>query len=386
MFALETPSEYRDREQTYFKHLVLKHYLRSWSQKLSSISQRGHAVRLWYVDCFAGPWESRTQDRGDTSVAIGLSALQEALDTWAESSGRVEAGAVFVEADPTSARALRAYVDGASQGRVVPHVFDGRFEDRVADIASLIGADAAFVFVDPTGWKGAGMANIAPLVTSPFRDVMVNVMFHHINRWKYDPRDFLRSQMREFFGLGDSDLPPDLDEEGLMALYRGQLAQWGHLDHVGDLAVPHPTIDRTFFRLVAGGHHPEVLRLFRAIEEKVVGRDAGVVREKIKARARVARTGQAELDLGVAAMDVRYRRMRDRDITHAMRIVRERVTAEGPLPFRAIWPGILADHHVTHKSLADAVRAEVTGGKLSVIGMGEKERSIKDEHVIGPPA
>jgi len=382
---MDLPAEYRDREQTYFKHLVLKHYLRSWSQKLSSISQRGHAVRLWYVDCFAGPWESRAQDRGDTSVAIGLRALEEALETRAESAGRVEAGAIFVEADPTAARALRAYVDGASKARVVPHVLDGRFEDRVADIASLIGADAAFVFVDPTGWKGAEMPNIAPLVNRPFRDVMVNVMFHHINRWKYDPREFLRSQMREFFGLGDSDLPPDLDEEGLMALYRGQLAQWGRLRHVADLAVPHPTIDRTFFRLVVGGHHPEVLRLFRAIEEKVVGRDAGAVREKIKSRARVERTGQSELDLGVPAMDVRYQRMRDRDIADAIRVVRDRITAEGPLRFGAIWPDVLADHHLTHKSLADAVHAQVKAGSLSVSGMGEKERSIKDEHVLGPP-
>ena len=68
---MDLPAEYLDREQTFFKHQVLRHYLRSWSQKLASVSRTGRAVHLWYVDCFAGPWESRTDDRSDTSVAIG---------------------------------------------------------------------------------------------------------------------------------------------------------------------------------------------------------------------------------------------------------------------------------------------------------------------------
>jgi three-Cys-motif partner protein len=81
---MDVPAEHQDgREQTFFKHAVLRQYLRSWSQKLGSISQTGRRVRLWYVDCFAGPWESKAEDRADTSVSIGLNALEEALSTWA---------------------------------------------------------------------------------------------------------------------------------------------------------------------------------------------------------------------------------------------------------------------------------------------------------------
>lgn len=379
---MDLPAEYRDREQTFFKHQVLRSYLRSWSQKMAGISRGGRSVRLWYVDCFAGPWESRTIDRVDTSVAIGLGALEEALATHGASAGGVEAGAVFVEADPTSARTLRDFLNERPNRGVTHHVLDGQFGERVPQITSLIGPDAAFVFVDPTGWKGAGMDHIAPLVAHPHRDVMVNVMFHHLNRWKDDPRAFLRRQMREFFGLADADLPAGLDEAELMALYRHQLASRANLEYVGDLAVPHPSIDRTFFRLVVGGRHPEVLHLFRDVEEKVVGRDAGELRQKAKARVREERTRTLELPLGgVSPIDIRYRRMRDEDLAAAMAAVRVRLERNGALPFGQLWPRLLGDYHITRKQLADAILGEVKAGRLAV-SLADRERTIKDDHVI----
>jgi three-Cys-motif partner protein len=384
---MDVPEEYRDREQTWFKHHVLQHYLRSWSQKLASLSQRGQRIRLWYVDCFSGPWKSQDEKHADTSVAIGLNALEEALARWTGGSGQVEAGAIFVEAKVRSAKALETFVNGRENRGVQPKVLQGTFEERVAEIQTIIGDDPAFIFVDPTGWKGAGMGNIAPLVAHRFRDVMVNVMFHHINRWKDDPRDFLRQQMRELFGLGDSDLPAHLTEEALMSLYRKQLATQTKLPYVADLAVPHPTVDRTFFRLVVGGHHPEVLNLFRDIEEKVVGRDAGVVRDIAKSRARQKRSGQTEISYGIIpTIDVRYQRMRDEDLVKAIDIIRDRVSKRGPVKFGEIWPAILADHHVTRRVLGDAILKEVAKARLSIVGMQPGERSLKNEHAIGPPA
>lgn len=227
------------------------------------------------------------------------------------------------------------------------------------------------------------MDHIAPLVAHPRRDVMVNVMFHHLNRWKDDPRTFLRRQMREFFGLADADLPAGLDEAQLMALYRHQLASRANLEYVGDLAVPHPRIDRTFFRLVVGGHHPEVLHLFRDIEEKVVGRDAGELRQKVKARVREERTRTLELPLGgVSPIDIRYRKMRDEDLTIAMMAVRAPLEKDGPLPFRQLWPSLLGEYHLTRKHLADAILGEAKAGRLTV-SLTDRERTIKDDHVIG---
>jgi three-Cys-motif partner protein len=384
---MDVPAEYQDgREQTFFKHEVLRNYLRAWSQKLGSVSQTGRRVRLWYVDCFAGPWSSRTEDHADTSVAIGMNALEEALSTWSDAPTKVEAGAIFVEANPTSATRLTEFLSGRPHKGVAWKVLVGAFGSQVAAIQGMIGDDAAFLFVDPTGWKGAGMQFVAPLAAGRWRDVLVNVMFHHINRWKDDPREFLRNQMRDLFGLGDADLPSGLGEEQLMALYRSQLKDRAKLGFVADLAVPHPTIDRTFFRLVVGGHHAEVVRLFRQVEEKVVGRDAGSVRDKAKSRVRESRTGQTELLLGAPGIDVRYRNMRDRDLAAALPTLRARIAAEGPLPFGQIWPPILEENHVTRKHLADAILDEATAGRLVVQGFLARERTIKDTHLIAVPA
>lgn len=382
---MDLPTEYQGgREQTWLKHQVLRHYLRAWSQKLASVGRHGCRIRLWYIDCFAGIWESYAHDRTDTSVAIGMTALEEALANWSGGSTQVEAGAIFVEKNAAAATRLREFLTSRPNRGVISVVLEGEFGSQVDAIRDRIGDDAAFLFVDPTGWKGAAMRYIAPLAKGRFRDVLVNVMFHHINRWKDDPRGFLREQMRDMFGLVDTDLPPDLSEEELMALYRGRLKARANLEFAADLAVPHPTVDRTFFRLVVGGHAAEVVRLFRDVEERVVGKDAGPVRQTAKVRAHESRTGQTDLmsRFGVVpAIDVRYRRMRDADLGRAMEVLRGRI-AEHPQTFGSLWPALLEDHHMTRKHLADAVADEVKAGRMTVSGQKPTERSIKDHHMI----
>ena len=95
-------------------------------------------------------------------------------------------------------------------------------------------------------------------------------MFDHINRFKDDPRQFLREQMREFFGLEDRDMPAALGEGDLFALYRRQLKAQCGVEYAADLAIPHPTVERTKFPLVVGGNSPAVLQVVRDAEWKVI--------------------------------------------------------------------------------------------------------------------
>src|SRR5688572_24597043 len=87
----EMPASYEGREQTWLKHRVLKLYLEGWAHKIGSFARR-----LWYVDAFAGPWQSGDTERRDTSIAIGLAALNEAAATWS-SKARIDLHAIFVE-------------------------------------------------------------------------------------------------------------------------------------------------------------------------------------------------------------------------------------------------------------------------------------------------
>src|SRR5262245_54316673 len=118
----DLPAEYRGREQTWLKHEVLKGYLQAWAQKLGSIPSR--PVHLWYVDCFSGPWESANSERADTSVAIGLRALNQAAQTWAASKRVIMLHAVFVEKDPAAFAELQSFAAHAA-GAVDVHCLPG---------------------------------------------------------------------------------------------------------------------------------------------------------------------------------------------------------------------------------------------------------------------
>ena len=57
----------------------------------------GSGIRLCYVDGFAGPWKSKNGNLEDSSIAIGLRALEAAAKTWSERGANVNVEAAFVE-------------------------------------------------------------------------------------------------------------------------------------------------------------------------------------------------------------------------------------------------------------------------------------------------
>lgn len=347
------PKEYAGREQSYLKHRILDGYLQAWAQKHASNSRYG-PVRLVYVDCFAGPWQSQTQKLEDTSVHIGLTALEIATRTW--KSGTT-AKALFVEKDDEAYARLQKHL-GTYRGPVETLALHGEFGSQIEIINKHIGSSPAFLFVDPTGWKGVAMNYIAPLARPPKRDVLINVMFNHIRRFKDDPREFLRSQMREFFGLRDRDIPEGLDEDELLALYRRQLKQAAHLPYAANLAIPHPDQDRTWFHLVVGGHHHEVVRLFRSIESKVCGREA----EQVRSSARSRRTSQSEMLFG---QDATFDGRHEASEKHVREWLRSKAPAWNST-FLDVWTELLQENHLTRTELARLVLEEVDEGRIEL--------------------
>ena len=93
---MQVPDEYRGREQSFLKHRVLDEYLLGWGHKLGSVAKR-RRVRLCYVDGFAGPWKSKSDNLDDTSIAIGLRALETAAKTWRDRGAQIDVEAAFVE-------------------------------------------------------------------------------------------------------------------------------------------------------------------------------------------------------------------------------------------------------------------------------------------------
>jgi three-Cys-motif partner protein len=372
--------EYEGREQTYLKHRVLEEYLRPWAHKLGSFA-RFKPTKLWYVDCFAGPWKSADDELKDTSVAIGLAELRNAANTWREQGGhKVDLGAIFVEKNEKSFAALSKYLETHSQGIDVVAI-PGEFGAAVDQINKLIGSEPAFLFVDPTGWKGAAMNYIAPLAAGPKRDVLINVMFNDLNRFKDDRRAFLRTQIAEFFGLGEGEIRTGLDEESLFELYRNQVKAKCRVPLVADLVIPHPQKERTWFRLVVGAHNKASLKLFRDVERKVCGGEAAEVRGEAKNR------GNPQLSLlgTTPVADLSYDRLHGDGLTFAPRDVLD-IVSRAPVPYEVLWAQVLLKRHITLPDLNDVVWRMHRSGEIVIDGLRPKERTPKDNHLIALPA
>jgi three-Cys-motif partner protein len=375
---MPVPKEYEGREQSYLKHEVLKHYLARWGAKLSSIG-RGRPVKLWYVDCFAGPWQAKDVELADTSIAIGLRALRAARTTWRDA--KVTVGAIFVEPSAASYKKLRQFLDDNSDD-IETYAWHGTFGDSVDKINATIAGDPAFLFVDPTGWKGLAMKYVAPLVGSPRRDVLVNFMTNDLLRFHNDPREFLRAQMQELFGHADDAAIPRLSEEGLVDYFCSRLKQVCGLKFAADLAVPHPTHERTKFRLVIGGHDKEVIRVFREAEELVIGGLAAEVREDAKRRGREKQSGALEFVFDPPSeIDKRYKAQRAKDEEAAVKAVLAALNV-GPRRFADVWPGVLERHHLSVRALAGVVDSLRKQGIVVVDGWGARQDVIKDKQVV----
>lgn len=372
---MSIPPEYAGREQTFLKHRVLSEYLAGWAHKRASRSRYG-ATRLWYVDCFAGPWNAAGEELRDTSVSIGLEALRTAAATWKEIGQHVDLGAIFVEKNPRSFEALTAHLARQQEG-IELVALHGEFGDRVVDINRRIGRDPAFLFVDPTGWKGVAMRFIEPLASPEDRDVLINVMFNDINRFKDDPRAFLREQIADFFGVNQGEIPPGLDEDSLFDLYREQLRNKCRVPFAADLAIPHPTQERTWFRLVVGCHHRAAVELFRYVERRVCGREASEVRDEAKRR------GDPQLAFGIAAApDQSYERLHRDGLAGAgedvLRLLRER----SPRIYADIWPYVLSDRHIGKSDLNGIAWKLHKQKRLVIRGLSGRQRTPKDENLI----
>lgn len=172
-------ARYEDREHSLVKHTILASYL---ERCLMIIGQRWNKIA--YIDCFAGPWKSSTNDLSDTSPGIAIRLMASCQSQLCEKLQRqVQIRSIFVESDTERADLLDAHVQHALSNIVRPEIWRTLFEDAIPDILRWLQPDEfAFVFVDPFGWKGI----IEPAVLAPFlkrahTELLINFMWNFIN-------------------------------------------------------------------------------------------------------------------------------------------------------------------------------------------------------------
>src|SRR4051794_25420207 len=139
--------DYQGREQAYVKHIFLERYLERLVHKTASAYE--HIV---YVDGFAGPWQSASEQFQDTSFGIALNALRQAKATWKASGRDVKMSAYLIEQAPVAYGRLTGVTSRYTDIEVKTYNEDflQTFPIILDDIPP---AAFAFFFIDPKGWR-----------------------------------------------------------------------------------------------------------------------------------------------------------------------------------------------------------------------------------------
>jgi hypothetical protein len=174
-------------------------------------------------------------------------------------------------------------------------------------------------------------------------------------------------------------------EEALMEAYRTQLKATCGLQFAADLIVPHPTQERTKFRLVVGGHDKAVIQLFRDVERKVVGTEAGEIRQEAKERSRLARTHQLSLGLPPRLERTPYTSLRTQGLTEMRTLVHNILATHGTMRFDALWPMLLEACHLTLTDVKQELWKMKQRETILVGGVTPGDRTLKSHHTLGLP-
>ena len=174
---VEIPESYRDREQSYIKHLFLTEYLREAAFKI--LQSRSPIFN--FVDAFAGPWQVSDDDNyTDASFNQALHTLETVRGFL---TGRGLKGLrirfCFCEKRPEAVERLRAYAKRHSEFEI--RIFEGKFEDNLNAISSAIAGGFTFTFIDPTGWDISN-TEVFRFLKEQKGEFLLNFMADHINR------------------------------------------------------------------------------------------------------------------------------------------------------------------------------------------------------------
>jgi three-Cys-motif partner protein len=200
--------DYKGREQSYVKHVLLEQYLEALVHKTASVYP--HIV---YVDGFAGPWQSAAENHEDTSFGIALRELRRAKASWKANGREVKMTAILIEKSPRAYKELVTLPPKFPDIEVVP--LNGDFVSLIPIILAKIPIAAfSFFLLDPKGWR-IPLSALGPLLSRENSEVLFNFMFEFINRAVSIDDPVVVAGLNELLPTGDwrkrlaGDVPSD---------------------------------------------------------------------------------------------------------------------------------------------------------------------------------
>ena len=163
-------SFYEGREQTLVKHLILSKYLERFAIIIGF-----NWPSITYVDCFSGPWKSRSEELTDTSFSIALAELRKSREVHRAQGNDLRLRSFFLEKQPRAYARLKQFADGITDVEIRTH--NSELETSIDSVLNFVKEDPKtfpFIFIDPTGWAGFAMQDIGPLLKLNPGEVLIN--------------------------------------------------------------------------------------------------------------------------------------------------------------------------------------------------------------------
>lgn len=367
---------YEGREQTLVKHLILRKYL----ERFAHIIGFGHWNSITYVDCFSGPWNVRSDELKDSSFSIALEELRRARETHSIRGKTLNLRCFFLEKDPSAYARLKTFTDQITDVEV--EAKNDELESSIDAILRFVrrgGSTFPFIFIDPTGWTGFAMRNIAPLLRLNPGEVLINFMIGHIRRFIESPQDEIRESFtrlldsHEFKSRIEGLTGQDLDD-ALVSLYSESVTRTGHFKHISHAIVLHPEKDRTHFDLIYATRHESGIKAFKDAEEKAMA-EMELARAAAQKRSRQLKTGQTEFAFATESSSgsAYYESLRRRYLSKARESVRQQLCARQRVPYDDAWILALAEPLIWESDLKEWIRNWVDEGALKIEGLTGKQ-------------
>jgi three-Cys-motif partner protein len=277
---------YFEREQSAVKQYILREYLLPFALIVGTFSD------ISYVDCCAGPWQSRSEDYADTSFGNAVEALAGAKQILASNGHFPQISCLFVEKGQEAYKRLSKFC-GAVEG-ITAEPLLGDFTQRINDIKDFLkknGDPFPFFFIDPTGWKPIRIPSIKPILQVKPGEVLINFMTSHIRRFLsleglYFDALFGEGHSSEIAGLKGQER----DEAAVFA-YAAEVKKAGGFDYICTTIVPNPLRHQAHFHLIYGTRNWRGVQKFKEAEKRAL-KFAGAARNQARERDRERRTNQ----------------------------------------------------------------------------------------------
>jgi three-Cys-motif partner protein len=383
MVALE---DYTGREQAYVKHTFLERYLEALVFKTAS--KYTHIV---YVDGFAGPWQSASEEFEDTSFGIALNALRRAKETWKKNGRAVKMTALLVEQNAKAHARLATIVERYPD--VLIKTYPADFMSVVPSLLNDIPHDAfAFFLIDPKSWR-IPLADLKHLLARSKSEVIFNFMFEFINRaasmnepvtvngldelmpygnWKLRLQDGERNAGRP--------LTSDERKEILVGAFSESLRQLGGYQYVVPTEILRPLRDRTLYCLFYATRHESGIAAFRECQIKALNAQA-TTRAALKVQHEASGSGQAEFfeslhDMGPDKTAALLEQQKEAAASAVLELVPK---APNYIMYRQLWAAVLL-HHVVTLTDVNAMCADMRKSGELVFPDWESGKKVPKDH------